>query len=623
MTRNRALAAVALLTLLGFALRIYALDRVPFRGDEAFTVLNWITPPLADTLASDVPTRDPQPPLAYAVFWGWGQLTGTSELAVRLLPALVGTLGIPLLYALGTRLHSRYLGTLAALLWAAHPYLVWHAQDARNYALWATLSAAALWLALRALARQRRRDWALYVLAAVAAAYLYYLELFVLVALNLFVLAAHWRKWGLLRRWFAAQSLIALLLAPWFLQERLLTGSGYTGTTFSAEFARLFDWFLPTLTFGETLPPPLASFAWPLIGLALTLGLVAWWRQCRRCALLLLLLGAVPPLLLTLVSLRLNVFTPRYVLASAPAYTLVFAGLVVFGSRRAPTRTAQRALTAGLLAGLVTISAASLLTYYFDYAKAPDWRTLAAYLHARVDPADTLVIQAAADEAFTYYFANWSDHQRLPANPNQSAAEIASILEADERQYANIWLVANPSPGWPNAHVGAEWLANNMQLIQADSVAGLSARRYSPWQVAASELPPGSGAQFGSVAQLLGVRVLDQPTAADELVLLAYWQPLASAPTDLKVFVHLVPAAAPTAAPAAQDDQLPQDGRISARGWSGSGRFRDIYTLALKPLPAGTYSLFIGLYDPETGARVPLADGSDSYHIGDLTLPQP
>lgn len=623
MTRNRALAAVILLTLLGFALRVYALDRVPFRGDEAFTVLNWITPPLGATLASDIPTRDPQPPLAYAVFWGWGQLTGTSELAMRLLPALAGTLGIPLLYALGARLHSRQMGALAALLWAIHPHLIWHAQDARNYALWSALSAAALWLALRALAHQRRRDWALYVLAAAAAAYMYYLELFVLVALNLFVAAAYWRRWAALRRWIVAQGLIALLLAPWFLQERLLVSSGYTGTTYSAEFARLFDWFLPALTFGETLPTPLAAFAWPLIALALALGLLAWWRQCRRCALLLLLLGAVPPLLLTLVSLRLDVFTPRYVLASTPAYTLMLAGLVILAPVRV-TRTpaARRALASGLLVALVAVSSASLAVYYFDYAKAPDWRALAAHLHERVDPDNSLVIQTAADEAFTYYFRGWSDLQRLPANPGQPDREIAAVLEADRQQYQNIWLVANPSPDWPNASTSAEWLESHMQLIRADSVAGLPARHFMPWQVDPAELAGGS-IQFGSAAELLGVRLLDEPADAGRLVLLAYWQPLADTDSNLKVFVHLVPAATPTAAPAAQDDQFLQDGRISTRRWSGAERFRDVYTLALEPLPAGTYSLFIGLYDPATGARTLLADGSDRYHIGDITLPQP
>lgn len=620
MSKNRLLAVVTLLTLLGFALRVYALGRVPFRGDEAFTVLNWIEPSLAITLASDIPLRDPQPPLAYVLFWAWSQAVGTSELAVRLLSVMAGTIGIPALYALGVRLRGRYVGLIGALLWTVHPYLIWHAQDARNYALWSTLSALALWLALRALVRRRALDWGLYVLAAVAAAYTYYLELFVLLALNVFVFVAYWRRWQLLRQWVVVQCLIACFLAPWFLQERLLTGSGYTGTTYSAEVIRLFDWFLPTLTFGETLSPVVATYVWPLILVATLLGIVSFWSVCRRCALLLALLSVVPPLLLTVVSLRLDVFTPRYVLGSAPAFVVSYSGLIAFGVTRLGRPVVRRVAATGLIMAWLLVSVASLLAYYFDYAKSPDWRALVSYLHPRLD-ASTLVIQTAADEAFTYYFDNRSDLQRLPASPHQPVEEIAAILEADQRQYSSIWLVANPFPDWPNAYASASWLEANMQTIRDSVIAGLPARQFAPWQVHAAELPDDPSVEYGDSARLRGVRVLYPPEPSGLLTIVAYWQPLNNTDTNLKVFVHLVPEAEEATAPVAQDDQFPQDGRINTQSWTDLELFRDVYTLAIESLPSGRYNLLIGLYDPVTGARIPLADGNDSYRAAAIVLP--
>ena len=89
------------LILLGLALRLYRIDAVSFRGDEAFTVLNWVSKPIAETLQSEIPLRDPQPPLAFALFRGWALLFGTSEFSKRVLPALFSLIGIPALYALG------------------------------------------------------------------------------------------------------------------------------------------------------------------------------------------------------------------------------------------------------------------------------------------------------------------------------------------------------------------------------------------------------------------------------------------------------------------------------------------------------------------------------------------
>lgn len=615
-----ALWFAVVLTLAGFALRLHNLGVSSFRGDEAFTVINWVRPPLAQTLASDIVVKDPQPPLAYGLIHVWGHAFGEGEFAMRLLPALVSTLGIPALYTLGHRIGGHRTGLLAALLWAVHPLQIWHAQDARNYALWAAFSALALWLALRALDRQQRVDWVLYVVTATAAAYVYYLELFILLALNIFVVIDRLvlqRDWRTFWRWLAAQVVVAALLAPWFVQERLLINSGYGGTRGgNVDPLWLLTDFLPSLTFGTTLPDSFRALLWPVLLIILTAGLLVI-RQ-NRYHLLLILLGTLPLLLLALVSLRLDVYVPRYVLATAPAYVLIVAMLVVTAWNR---RNGGRVLAVALAGCWLLVDAYSLYNYYNvdDYKKAADWRTLSQYLSEHVAPDDQ-VIQAAADEALTFYYA---DVDRLPANPQQPLDEITATLESRRADSKSIWLVGRTFPDWPNRDVVPAWLAENMQLVRHTIVGGLPVWQYMPWEVRADEITP--LAAFANVAQLVGLSIQPEITTSRTIFVWAVWRPLQPSDQPLKIFVHLVGATNPaTGTPLwAQDDQFPQDGRISTAGdeWAMGAFYRDVYALDVAGLPPGDYTFLIGLYDPTTGARVPVGE-ADSLAAGEITVPE-
>jgi hypothetical protein len=103
-----------------------------------------------------------------------------------------------------------------------------------------------------------------------------------------------------------------------------------------------------------------------------------------------------------------------------------------------------------------------------------------------------------------------------------------------------------------------------------------------------------------------------------------FWTPLARTESPLKVFLHLLGPQAPDGSTIwAQDDQFPQEGRVSTQSWEPGALLRDVYTLAIPPdAPPGEYTLAVGLYDPATGARVPLAGGSgDSAPLLTATLP--
>ncbi len=627
MSKHGALVVVLVLTIAGFALRLYRIDAVPLRGDEAFSVTNWARQPLAQSLARTA-AREPHPPLTYTLFRGWGLLVGTSEFSMRLLPTLFNVVGVPALYALGHHLGGRRMGLLAALLWAIHPYEIWHAQDARNYAIWAGMSAVALWLGLRALGTRRPIDTLLYVLAATVAIQIYYLELFTLAALGLYVIITQWRDRRFLPRWLAGQGFVVAtaLLSFLMLQGQLFASNAYGGTAGQGlNVPRLFTWFVPSLVFGERmLPIEFTEILWPIVLVVLLLSLIRLWRHDRNKALLLALIGFLPLTLIGIVSLKLDVFRPHYILSAAPAYVLMFSALVLEVGRGNSTVTAvRRFLPAVLVGGWLAIAGYSLYNYYLvpSYEKASNWPALNTYLRSRLEPND-LVIQTAVDAAFGFYYDAPNDDIALPADPQQSPQEIMRILDDRSKRYRSIWLVGQTFPDWPNVGVVEAWIQSHMQLVRQTQVEGLRIEQYMPWEVRVGEAVTALQANFANMVELVGVEVFTPPEPTGELTVWAYWHPLRTSDTPLKVFVHLMGATNPATGspPWTQDDQFPQDGRLSTTDWLPRDVYRDVYTLPVSSVPAGDYRLVIGFYDPETGERLSV-NGSDSYTIQWLQLP--
>ncbi|NWG15100.1 MAG: glycosyltransferase family 39 protein [Chloroflexi bacterium] len=610
---------VVIITTVGFFLRLYRLDTVPFRGDEAFTVQNWMSLPLSQSL-TQIAAIEPHPFLTYALFRAWGLLAGTSEFAARLLPALVNVLGIPAVYVLGRKLLGWREGLLAAFFWAVHPYLIWHSQDARNYAIWVSLSTLAVWAGLRALERKRLADYIVYGLAALLTISIFYLDLFTLAAMLVYVVLVYRHKLQKQSYFVFTTALVLLISLVSFLllQGSLLMTGSYGGTTGGGlDVSRLLTEFVPVLAWGTTLPVELRSISWILLCGILLFGMFIVWQKYRQTAVFLGLLTFLPLLFLSLVSLCLNVFAPRYVLSVTPFLILLLASVVV------NVRSYLFRLGIFCLWALVTLF--SLYGYFFvdDYAKSKSWPDLSSYLEARASPND-LVIQLSADAAFGYYYRAPADETALPASPSQPPSDIIAALEANTARYHSIWLVGQTFPDWPNAGVVENWATNNLQLVRQTNVSGLAVQQYMPWIISTDEIASRQPlARFQDTIELLDAHVLLPAEPTNQLTVWVYWRPLNLTQAPYKVFVHLQgPFNLTTGNPIwSQDDRYPQNGRVSTTEWTLAAIYRDIYMLPLHNVPPGVYDVRIGLYEPVTGQRLKLTNGDDSYLIQTITLP--
>ena len=91
---------------------------------------------------------------------------------------------------------------------------------------------------------------------------------------------------------------------------------------------------------------------------------------------------------------------------------------------------------------------------------------------------------------------------------------------------------------------------------------------------------------------------------------------------DYTVFVHLLDAAGNVLA---QGAAPPRAGRYSTHWWDPGEVVADRHVIPLPAdLPPGDFRARIGLYNPNTGERLPLAgDSGDAVELGPFSLGRP
>jgi hypothetical protein len=109
---------------------------------------------------------------------------------------------------------------------------------------------------------------------------------------------------------------------------------------------------------------------------------------------------------------------------------------------------------------------------------------------------------------------------------------------------------------------------------------------------------------------------------SSKLQLTLFWQPLARPSTDYTTFVHFRTSDGATVA---QSDSQPLAGVYPTSRWQPAETIIDPITLPLpEDLPAGTYTLFVGLYRLDTLERLPVANdtsGENAIVLAEVRLP--
>ncbi len=531
---------------------------------------------------------DTHPPLYYATLKAWAELIGASELALRSLSAAWGVLAVVLTWLIGRRLFGSRVGSLAALLVAVAPLAVYYSQEVRMYAQVTALGVLAVY------AYSSRKNW-LYALAGIATLYSQYLGIALLFGLNLHALI-WWRtragkEW---LSWLAANAVVALGFLPWL--PTFIAQQSHALNTSPRTPDRL---VLDSLTaYGGGLA---RGNAFLIAGAALTtLALIGWavcvWRPDARKlehASLALLIWLLPLALVLGLGLRSGLFELRYLVLSLPGLMLL-AALGIVRLVRHPVAIC----VVGLLA--VVPAALGLQQQYFDPALArDDYRGLVAAIERDARPTDAIVLSAPNQvEIFDYYYHGSLPTIGLPAQRPVDTDDALRRLDAIRAQYQRVWLVAWAMQEADPQGVMAGWLAENgFQATHA-------------WYGSVQLELIGFGTSNASTEHLNtpldnGIVLEDYRLGStslspgETLALTLVWR-ADRGPTQhpWKVFTHLVDA---NSRVVAQRDAEPAGNLRPTTSWRPGERIDDNYGIVLPAnLPAGSYTLEIGMYAGET-----------------------
>jgi mannosyltransferase len=448
------------------ALRLYRLGAATLWWDEALAIWAVRKGLLGVTLwtASDV-----HPPLYFWSLWGWVQLMGESEFAMRALSALIGVLTVAAVYRLGRLIDGERVGSMAALLTALSRFHIWWSQEMRMYALAGLAGVASLYFLLRWLRVQGSADersptsaWAGpllgYIAATVAALYTILLMGALVVVHNLVVLfvligSGPARRRQLLWRWVAAQVVLSAAIGGWmaFSWGRMRTWSVADQT--SLRFvARLYATLLTT-GISEHIYDVIWQVALPfvilLLGLWLLLREIATPTPQRRTldAVTLGLAVALPALFVYLATLPRSIFyTPRvearYFLPFAPAFWVLLAWSVALIMRRWPL--------AGWASGvaLVALWGTVLPGYFHDRYPRDELQTMVRAIRSQAEPGDTVLLHSGGRyPIFLYYYDRLPEANPRPpvnaitfAETRLNEEQVAQALEKLSAEYERIWL---------------------------------------------------------------------------------------------------------------------------------------------------------------------------------------
>jgi uncharacterized membrane protein len=114
-------------------------------------------------------------------------------------------------------------------------------------------------------------------------------------------------------------------------------------------------------------------------------------------------------------------------------------------------------------------------------------------------------------------------------------------------------------------------------------------------------------ANFSGQIKLLGYSLrAEEIRPSDSVQLALYWQALANMETSYTVFTHLIDE---NGRMMGQKDNLPVSGLYPTTEWTPGEKVVDRYEIATGPeIPLGEYSLEIGLYELDSGERLPVLD---------------
>ena len=234
-----------------------------------------------------------------------------------------------------------------------------------------------------------------------------------------------------------------------------------------------------------------------------------------------------------------------------------------------------------------------------------DWRGVARALEARVAPND-IVVQNYPDPAFAYYYRGLAKRTVLPAQVPIPRQVTDRTLRTLLREHDRLWLLPHRDPTWDADGFVLSWLDRRAALVSDVWMAGHRLLAYRASSGPEPDIEHQLNWRLGDVARLVGYQLdVEQVAPGGSIELTLFWEPLRATDVAYTVFVHLWDGQTIWG----QKDGQPQAGAWPTTDWFPGDLIVDRRQVPIDPeAPAGTYQLIEGLYQLETGKRLPVFD---------------
>ena len=242
-----------------------------------------------------------------------------------------------------------------------------------------------------------------------------------------------------------------------------------------------------------------------------------------------------------------------------------------------------------------------------------------------VSPGDTLPLAL-------YWRANSQPHIDYLVSVELVGGDGQPIVQrtaspAGDQAPTSQWRAGDILRGWQDLQIPPTTPAGLYRLIVRLDGAGQPATPLTLQQIEVSgrphvfDPPPDLQSmprQLGDAIEFLGYRLPTVSTQAGQpLMLTLYWRALGQIDRSYTVFVHILNADGQIVA---QGDAAPAQGLTPTQTWVQNEIVADPHPIDLPAdLPSGRYQVAIGMYDPATGARLPVID-ADGQPQGDAMI---
>jgi mannosyltransferase len=566
---------------------------------------------------------DFHPPLYYLLLAAWARLFGDSIIALRGLSACAGILLVLLTWGLASHLFGRRPGWYAAAWATVAPLGIAFSQELRMYMPVAACVALAAYLAVRWLDRgkgnaaPRAALLIAYALAASVALYLQYVAALGLAAVGVYGLLR--ARGDALWYWLAANLAALLLFAPWLPTFHHQLAVGRTATTAQTAAGQVLSAAAGSLLVGADGLPLGNRVA--VVGLAflVLLGVRRSLADGRR-GVLPLLLTVIPLLGVTAYAAWKAVYEVRYVLVALPGVAIL-GGLGIDQFAQGCTavvpwlRSRPRSvLPLGLGASALVVAASGVadMRYYLaPLHPHDDYRGLAAAIVQQAEPGDAILLYPPGQSGvFDYYYRGPDPVIGMPLLRPPDATAVTTQLAILMQTHHRLWVVDYGASEADPTGIVTTWLSQH---------AFLSSHRWfgSPQLLlyVAASAPVAStaaGIRFTNGAELQSYAVSPStavPGGAVEITL--NWRDQAPIADRYTVFTHVLDANDHVVA---QHDGEPAGGTRPTTAWQPGETVQDRHGIVLPALlPAGTYTIEVGMYLPQGGTRAEVLD--DAGHV--------